>query len=152
MSISNVSTSKELTEGDAVPDVQANQESIILQLSRSRSAAKANITKKIKELTEWQMTCGSVYEADEKLKTFVDVVSKFYLAHSKYHSLIKDENDLADSEEYLEKEKKRIENFKSSFNDWVHRLENAVPFDQVNIQPSDSISNVGKGQRSSGKR
>ena len=108
MSISNVSTSKELTEGDAVPDVQANQESIILQLSRSRSAAKANITKKIKELTEWQMTCGSVYEADEKLKTFVDVASKFYLAHSKYHSFIKDENDLADSEEYFEKEISRI--------------------------------------------
>ena len=50
------------------------------------------------------MTCGSVYEADEKLRTFVDVASKFYLAHSKYHLLIKDENDLADSEEYLEKE------------------------------------------------
>ena len=148
MSISNVSTSKESTGGDAVPDVQANEEAIILQLIRSRSAAKANITKKIKELTEWQITCGSVYEADEKLRTFVDVASKFYLAHSKYHSLIKDENDLADSEEYLKKEKKRIENFKDSFIDWMHRLENTVPFDQVNVQPSDSISNVGKGKRS----
>ena len=30
----------------------------------------------------------------------------------------------------------------------MHRLENTVLFNQVNIQPSDSISNVGKGKRS----
>ena len=95
------------------------------------------------------MTCGSLYEADEKLRSFVDVASKFYLAHSRYHSFIKDENDLADSEEYLEKEKKKVENFKGSFIGWVHRLENTVPFAEVNVQPSDSISNVGKGKRCS---
>ena len=42
MSISDMSTSKESTEGDAVLDVRANQEAIILQLSRSCSVAKAN--------------------------------------------------------------------------------------------------------------
>ena len=67
MSISNVSRSKELTEGDAVPDVQANKESIILQLSRSRLAAKVNVTKEIKELTEWQMPVGKLMRNQEAL-------------------------------------------------------------------------------------
>ena len=83
------------------------------------------------------------------MEAFDDVTLKFYLAQSKYHSLINDENSLADSEEYLEREKKRIENFESSINDWVRKLENMVSSDQVNVRPSDSISNLGKGQRSS---
>ena len=73
---------------------------------------------------------------------FDDVATKFYVAHSKYHSIIQDENDVVDSEEYLDKEKKRIENFKSSFRDWMQRLENIDPYDHVNVQPNDSISNI----------
>ena len=132
-----------------LPDVQANEEPVILQLSRSRSAAKGNITKKIKELTEWQMTQRTVLEAREKMAEFDGVATKFYEAHSKYHSIFKDENDIVDSEEYLDKEKERIENFKSSFRDWIQRLENMGPYDHVNVQPSDSISNIGSKSRSS---
>jgi DNA-binding ferritin-like protein len=146
--MSNVSITKEAC-GDGMPDIQANKEAVILQLSRSHSTAKGNITKKIKEITEWQMTRGSLDEAHEKLAAFADVATKFYSAHLKYHSIIEDENDLVDSEEYLEKERKRIENFKSSFKDWMQRLENKGSSDQVDVQPRDSISNTGIRQRSS---
>lgn len=143
--MSNVSGSKE-TFGGVSSDIQGNQEPVILQLSRSRSAAKGNITKKIKELTEWQMTQRDIVEAQEKMAEFDDVGTKFYVAHSKYHSVIQDEDDMVDSEEYFDKERKRIENFKSSFKDWMRRLENIGSYDNVNVQPSDSISNVGKNE------
>ena len=128
--MSDKSRSKE-THSDVMPESQANQEAMVLQLSRSRSAAKGNITKKIKELTEWQMTRGSIEEAEERLAAFAEVATKFYVAHSKYHSIIKDENDIIDSEEYLEKETKRIENFKSSFEDSMQRQKKSYYVDQV---------------------
>ena len=71
------------------------------------------------------------------------------MAHSKYHSIIKDENDIIDSEEYLEKETQRIENFKSSFKDWMKRLTKSSSANQVNVQPSDSISNAGRMRQDS---
>ncbi len=67
---------------------------------RSRAAAKANITKKIKELTEWKMTCDNLIDARAKVKEFSDVVASFYTAHSNYHDAIDDEYDVIDSEEY----------------------------------------------------
>ena len=146
--MSDESRSKE-TYSDVMPKLQANQECLVLQLSRSRSAAKGNITKKIKELTEWQMTRGSIEEAEERLAAFAEVATKFYVAHSKYHSIIKDENDIIDSEEYLEKETQRIENFKSSFKDWMKGLTKSSSADEVNVKPSDSISNAGRMRQDS---
>ena len=60
-----------------LPELQANQEAMVLQLSRSCSAAKGNITKKLKELTEWQMTRGSIEEAEERLAALAEVATKF---------------------------------------------------------------------------
>ncbi len=146
--MSNVSRNKE-TFGGVVPDIQARKEPDILQLSRRRSTAKGNLNKKKKGLTEWQITRGNIGEAQEKMAEFADVGNKFYVAHSKYHSIIEDENDVVDSKEYLEKESKRIENFKSSFKDWIQRLQIIDSSEQDNVRPSDSISNVGRKQRSS---
>ena len=69
-----------------------------LRLRRCRSAAKANITKKIKELTEWRTNCQSVEEAISKVKEFDNVADHFHIAHAKYHAEINDEYDILDSD------------------------------------------------------
>ena len=82
------------------------------QLRRKRSASKANITKKIKEITEWINSSCTASEVRNKIKEFEDLSEGFFLAHSAYHSMITDEYDKIDSEEYLQGETNRIENFK----------------------------------------
>jgi hypothetical protein len=82
------------------------------QLRRKRSASKANITKKIKQITEWINSSRTAPEVRNKIKEFEDLSEGFFLAHSAYHSMITDEYDKIDSEEYLQGETNRIENFK----------------------------------------
>jgi hypothetical protein len=58
------------SEGEEIPEQNDNlpQQQDVQGLRRSRSAAKANITKKIKELTEWKMVCENITEAQVKAK------------------------------------------------------------------------------------
>ncbi len=79
-------------------------------LRRSRAAAKANITKEIKGLTEWKMTCDNLIDAQAKVKELSDMGESLYTAHSNYHD--DDEYDVIYSEEYLQTGKKRIENIR----------------------------------------
>jgi hypothetical protein len=65
------------------------------QLRRNRSAAKGNITKKIKELTELKLNLQDVSEARNKRHKFNDVVNKFYVAHERYHDTIKETNTIS---------------------------------------------------------
>jgi hypothetical protein len=62
------------SEGEEIPEQNDNlpQQQDVQGLRRSRSAAKANITKKIKELTEWKMVCENITEAQVKAKEFTD--------------------------------------------------------------------------------
>ena len=114
------------------------------RLRRSRSAAKVNIRKKIKELTEWKMSCQSLNDARIKTKEFADVVNNFYTAHSVYHAMIVDEYDIIDSDEYFQTERKRIENFTRTLEDWLASLESRRVSEEQDVKSTDSVSNVGR--------
>jgi hypothetical protein len=62
------------SEGEEIPEQNDNlpQQQDVQGLRRSRSDAKANVTKKIKELTEWKMVCENITEAQVKAKEFTD--------------------------------------------------------------------------------
>ena len=95
---SETSTEPKETESSDTLDLQ--------QLRRKRSAAKANITKKIKELTEGINSSRTAQEVQNKIKEFEDVSNGFFFAHSAYHSKITDEYDKIDSDEYFTRRNK----------------------------------------------
>ncbi len=141
--MSLVSGGKETTDEVA----NLTKEEHVKRLRRSRAAAKANITKKIKELTEWKMTCDNLIDARAKVKEFSDVVASFYTAHSNYHDAVDDEYDVIDSEEYLQTEKKRIENFTRTLDDWMTNLEIKLYPKEFEVKSVDSVSQIGKELR-----
>ena len=116
-----------------------------LRLRRSRSAAKANVTKKIKEITEWKINCQSLDDARSKIKEFSDVANKFYGAHEAYHATIDNEYDIMDSDEYLQAEMKRIENFNRTLEEWVLNFTSTGLKADQEITPNDSASNTENG-------
>ena len=113
-------------------------------LRRRRSAAKANITKKIKELTEWKMKCENTSEAQMKVNEFAAVAENLYVACSKYQSAISDEYEVIESEEYLSTEKKRIDNFTPTLMKRVTDIEGGVITKDKELKSTDSVINNGK--------
>jgi hypothetical protein len=118
------------------------------QLRRSRSAAKGNITKKIKQLTELKANLQDASEARNKRHEFNDVVSKFYVAHERYHDTITDEYDLEDSHEYLQIEMRRIENFQRTLEEWITSLSTKHRILDHDVKSDDSVSNTAYKSRS----
>ncbi|CAB4001611.1 Hypothetical predicted protein [Paramuricea clavata] len=118
------------------------------QLRRNRSAAKGNITKKIKELSELKLTFLDVSEARNKRHEFNDVVNNFYVAHERYHDAIKDEYDLEDSHEYLQIEIRRIENFQRTLEEWITSLSTEHRTLEYDVKSGDSASNIAYKSRS----
>lgn len=127
-------------------EIESNATLDLQRLRRKRSAAKASITKKIKELTEWINSSRTMSEVQSKVKEFEDVSKGFFAAHSAYHSMISDEYDKTDSElEYLQSETNRIENFNRTLKDWLTNLEVKLRsvVGETDVKPSDSVSNAG---------
>ena len=133
------------------PNVTLDQEGIAFerteQLRGNRSAAKGSVTKKIKELTELKLNLRDANEAKIKTREFNDVVNKFNNAHEVYHATLKDEYDLEDSDEYLQIETRRIENFQRTLNDWVASLTTDQPIFEHEVRSGDSASNVAHKSR-----
>ena len=123
---------------DAIVDVAlaaVDDEQDVSYLRRKRSAAKGILTKKIKELTQWRMQCQSLSEAKLKITEFEDCVSKFQYAHAKYHVMMKEDYEIADSLEYFESEERRIANFFRTLNEWIRSYEiEDQPIDQAEKQ------------------
>ena len=112
------------------------------QLRRKRSAAKGAITKKIKELTELKTGWQSLSEANVRAQEFTDVVNKFYTAHEHYHTTIEDNYDREDSNEYLQIEVQRIQNFQKTLSEWLANFTVEQPTLELEVEPGDSASNV----------
>ena len=127
-------------------EIELNATPLDLQrLRRKRSAAKANITKKVKELTEWVNSSRTATEVQIKIEEFAEVSNGFFVAHSSYHTMISDEYDKTDSEEYLQTETNRIENFNRTLQEWLNNLEGELrsAIVETDVKSSDSVSNVG---------
>ena len=83
------------------------------------------------------MRCESFGDANLKCEDF-------YRAHESYHSARNDDYEIVDSEEYFETEKKRIDNFLRTLEEWLHTFESQqvrLP-QESEVRPNDSVSNV----------
>ena len=107
---------------DRRPNVTLDNEGIrhekTLQLRRNRSAAKANVTKKIKEVTECMSNSRDVADVESKAKEFLEAATHFRGVHSAYHASLDDEFEIQDSNDYFDSEDRRIENFQRTLDEW----------------------------------
>ena len=111
------------------------------RLRRARSSAKANVTKKIKNLTEWNFGYHTISEAELKSCEFEEVVKKFNVAHAQYHGALNDEIDVVDSDEYFNIETQRIDNFRSTLETWLRKLEAKSRNEEIEIRSNHSVGN-----------
>jgi hypothetical protein len=114
--------------------------------------AKANVTKGINKITGLMNNPDSLSTIEDLLNELPNVLHEFQTAQNAYHSQIRDENELHESEEYgkaVELSVRQLQheidslvqqvqkNIEKSFKD-QHVLET-----QALIEPEDSVSNVG---------
>ena len=80
-----------------------------------------------------------------KVQEFDKTMEAFKNAHSNYYSMISDEDEIQDSQDYYESECARIANFQEALNQFITRAsaENYVS----EVRPEDSITNVGSRTR-----
>ena len=149
--------SSEESTRDRMPNVTLDNAGIrhekLLQLRKSRSAAKANITKKIKEVTECFSNCENVADVRLKAQEFHDTANNFRDAHNTYHASLDDEFEIQDSQEYFECETQRIVNFQRTLDEWFAKAEDKHRRKvESEVDPRDSVSNAGSRSRARSKK
>ena len=92
-------------------DIDGIQREKSLQCRKTRSATKACITRKIKELTERFTKCKNVADVRKGGQEFEEIATNFRDTHSGYHATLHDDFEIQDSQEYFECENQRIVNF-----------------------------------------
>ena len=115
-----------------------------LQLRRNRSAAKANVMKKIKEVTECMSNSRDVTDVELKAKEFLETATHFRGVHSVYHTPLDDEFRIQDSNDYLDSEAQRIENFQQILDKWFTRA-NKELYENVDseiVKPHDPLATL----------
>ena len=149
--------SSEESTRDRIPNVTLDNDGIrhekSLQLRKSRSAAKASITKKIKEVTECFSNCENVADVRLKAQEFHDTANNFRDAHNAYHASLDDEFEIQDSQEYFECETQRIVNFQRTLDEWFAKAEDKHRRRvDSEVNPQDPISNAGSRSRARSKK
>ena len=99
------------------------------------SAAKAHITRKIKELTECFTSRENVANVRKEAQEFEEIAMNFRNAHDAYHATLDNDFEIQDLQEYFECENKWIVNFQRTLEEWFSRAESE-------INPNDSVSNI----------
>ena len=82
-----------------------------LQCRKTRRAAKARITRKIKELTESFTNLENVAVVRKWAQEFEEIATNFRDAHNAYHATLEDDFEIQDSQKYFECENQQIVNF-----------------------------------------
>ena len=76
-----------------------------------------------------------------KAQEFTKTMEAFKTAHANYHSLLSDEDEIQDSQDYYESECARIANFQETLNKFITKA--SAENYESEVRPEDSISNVG---------
>ena len=84
---------------------------------------------------------GSLSKAQEFNKT----MEAFKTAHANYHSMLSDEDEIQDSQDYYESEHARIAYFQETLNKFITKA--SAENYESEVRPEDSISNVGSRTR-----
>ena len=122
---------------DRRPNVSLDNDGIQShQCCKTRSAAKARITRKIKELTQCFTNCENVAHVYKGAEEFEEIATNFRETHNAYHATLNKDLEIQDSQEYFECENQQIVNFQQTLEEWFTRAESE-------INPHNSVSNTG---------
>ena len=133
------------------------------RLRKARSSAKANVTRKINKIRELMGNHENLTAVKDLLSELHEVLQDFRVVHKAYHSKIESgENDLRESDEYCLSVEQSARELEQQIDSWLrdvqHDLERSIRTQRLsennNIQPEDSISNVGSrvSSRASSRR
>ena len=124
------------------------------QLRKARSCAKSKITRKVNRIRELMNSHENLTVVKDLLSELNDFLQEFRVIHESYHSKLDLENDLRESDEYCLSVELSVKDLEQQIDSWLkditHDLERSIksqnsqtPLQDINIQPEDSISNVG---------
>ena len=107
------------------------------QLKRARSNAKGILSKRQNNIIELMLDTNNLPELGERLMDLEKALEKFQLAHKTFHSTLRDEDDIVESNDYYDTVVERISDLKQRAIDWK---QSSI---QCDIQPGDSLSCAG---------
>ncbi len=109
-------------------------------------AAKANITRKMNEITELIKDVINLERVRSVYSDFEECLRKFDLAQGNYHANLTDEDDAQESDAYYNVEIRRRSAFRDKITNWHYDnsfCQKNGTEQLIDIKPSDSVSNVG---------
>lgn len=121
----------------------------------ARKTAKANVTRKINEITELIKDVNNFERVQSVYSEFEEALRKFEIAQVHYRVNLTDEDDAQESDACYDAEMRRTSAFRDKISDWLY--ENSfcpkIQSEQlIDIKPSDSVSNVGTDLASNSSR
>ena len=132
------------------PNVMINQSQVRhernLRLKASGSVAKGVVTRRQNEAREIMLAFGDVKGLELKRAELDEVIKNFNAVHQAYHGQLEDRTEINDSQEYYDAtlllandDTRRI------IDDWIQVgfKQPQGGISQLNLQPEDSVSNIG---------
>ncbi len=117
------------------------------QLKKVRSIAKGNVTRKANKVNEILASCDNADSVQESAKELDEVLKQFEAAHEAYHSLLKEEHDVKESNLYFDSVSELVSEHQLKIKSWLEHAQNGQER-QNQIQPEDSISTAGSHKSS----
>ena len=117
------------------------REQSIDELKKTRSSAKASITRKINRLTELMLSNKNAGVVKEISNDLEGVLNEFMTAHEAYNDQLTCKDELEQSASYREGVFEQVRAIKTKIDSWLKSLvidDEAV----VDVHPEDSASNV----------
>lgn len=139
---SELTESTRIREPNRMLDWEGINSERLNQLKQTRSAKRGIITKAKNGIRELMLDFANIPVVNERVEEFKRIVYDFNEAHRAYHSQLKEECDLVESEEYSKAVNHSVAELTGEIARWVASEEFVLrPLESVT--PQDSVSNVG---------
>ena len=119
----------------------------LLQLKRSRSSKKGILTRVQNEIRELMLNSSNYDLVNERIEEFKQFLQEFKEAHAAYHSQLREENEVKESNEYYDAAVLLGTDLARDVGSWISstavNVETRLSRSQEDLHPEDSISNAG---------
>ena len=91
------------------------------QLKKARSIAKGNVTRKANKVNELLTACDNVDSIKSIANELDEVLKQFQDTHEAYHSLLKEEQDISESNVYFNTVSELVTEHKLNIESWLEQ-------------------------------
>ena len=114
----------------------------LLQLKRSRSSKKGKLTKAQNEIKGLMLNSDNYNLVKDRIEEFKQLLQDFKEAHTAYHSQLRDENEIQESNDYYDAAVLLGTDLARDIGNWISSTAIEVE-SREEVHPEDSISTVG---------